>query len=69
MAESPADPLLPGLSWILYLWSEAESLAGQPGQQNRSLCQALSDLLACLGVEPGGSTLVIERKPEYQAVN
>ena len=39
------------------------------GQQVEDLLfRTLSDLLACMGVEPGGSTLVIECKPEYQAL-
>ena len=44
-----------------------EYRGGQQDREEGFLCLTLSDLLACLGVEPGGSTFVIEYKPEYQA--
>jgi hypothetical protein len=52
----------------LHRYHHLDSMVGQPGRLEGFLCLTLSDLLASLGVEPGGSTLVIECKPEYQAV-
>lgn len=45
-----------------------EYRVGQQDRQSGFLFRTLFDLLAVSGVEPSGSTLVIECKPEYQAV-